>query len=471
MCATVGGLNGPPLTRLAVEPLGVRMVVDGGLVESVPRRRSDRVYDIFTVMRRNRILASKWSPWVLAVLASLATLAVGLVRGRQDFFATQGDGSYDVLASSLASHGVYLDAVSADVGGHLHPAWVAYRPPGFPMLLASFYWVLGRSPSTVVLLQSLLVAAIVLATVFLAQVFLSKSGALAAGAIAAFFPYSFVQSAGLIDTPLYTATSIGALAVILRRPLTLRSMLVVAALLSVATLTRPAAILVVVGVAVWLVAVYPKRRLLLAPAALFLVVVGVWVVRDSVVLHSPVTVATNGGWNLYLGNNDRTATYVVSGRSLDRLDDDQGHPDWASVNALSEVGQDQYFRDLAAHWMFSNPGMEARTLATKAAFSILPVLRPDGGGSKGLLFLVTAVPLYGLGAVGLFRLRRRRGAFLLIWTVAATLASEIVFFPYTRILSPVFPILAIGFVAVVWRRRWRPRTPGSGLGEAAVGSS
>jgi uncharacterized membrane protein len=249
-------------------------------------------------MRWERIADSRWSPWTLAFLGALATLAVGFVRARHGFFTTQGDGSYDVLARGLANHGQYIDSSLADPGGHLHPAWVAYRPPGFPMLLAAFYWLFGRSSATVVALQSALVAATVLATVQLGQAFVTKRRALVAGAIAAFFPYSLVQSASLIDTPMYTVATIGALAVLVRLPLTRRSLLAAAALLAVATLTRPATLIVALAVAVWLFAVHPQRRSLLAPAVLFLVLVGGWVVRDVAVLHAPVFVSTNGGSDL-----------------------------------------------------------------------------------------------------------------------------------------------------------------------------
>lgn len=394
---------------------------------------------------------------LLALCAFGITLLVGLQRASADYFQTQGDREYDVLATSLVDRGEYMADPEVKERGRPPLQELAYRPPGFPAALTVAYAVGGRSPVSVVVLQSVLASLIAVTTALIGRRLLSARAGLAAGILAAAFPYSLVQNVGLIDTTLITALLLAAVFLAIE-PMTWPRLVWFGLVSTGAVLTRPTAALVVVVLLAWMWFRSPQRARLALPVAIIAAGVGAWIIRDWVVLGSPVFIATNGGWNLWLGNNPHTVPYLMAGTNLDRIEFNTGQG-WSHLAGLGEVERDRYFRAEAITWMLDNPGSAAWTLAVKAFYTFAPIQRPFGGAAKGLVFLATAAVLYGLAALGAVLLRRERWPLLLAAVVAAIGITEILFFPYTRLLAPAFPLMAVlavaGLGAWVHRRRGR----------------
>jgi hypothetical protein len=275
-----------------------------------------------------------------------------------------------------------------------------------------------------------------------------------ASVLATLFPYSPVQNVGLIDTALFT-TLLLSVAMLALVPTNWWRLVGVGAAGAAAILTRPAAVLVVIVALVYLGTQPSVRLRIWVPLSITVGGVGVWILRDYLVLGSPIFVATNGGWNLWLGNNPFTAAYLASGRSLDRIEFEQGI-DWAPLATLGEVTRDQLQQHASLMWATAQPLSAIRGVALKAFYTVMPILRPASGAAKGLAFAVSATPLY-LSAAWAGLTLRTRPSVLLIAVIGAIVLSEIVFFPYTRLLSPTFPLMAVlgtaGVAKVVRERR------------------
>jgi hypothetical protein len=348
------------------------------------------------------------------------------VRGYLDPLYFDG-GDYHQLAAGLVEHGTYGPPI-------------ADRPPGWPVLLAAVYHLVGVHPTAGLVVNVILAGLAAGLVVLLAgRLGLSPLGAGAAGLTAGFCPWSLVLGATLYTETLYTLIVVLlALLVIAGRDrqaqvpwwvgiglttgvgILVRPQLVIwipFALCFGLASRRPAAALAFVGAVV----------LVLTP----------WTVRNYARLGTFVPFDTRGGVTLAAANNDLSE----GGQSAAGL---------PRFPAGTEVGNDRAFRTAAVRWITADPIRFVGRIDDRLLRTFDPVTRLTRG-VFGPVFL--RIPVRGVWAIlmvitlsGL--LLHHRGPWLVpISLVLATLLVVVVFGGGFRFLVPVIPFLSIWGVA------------------------
>ena len=236
----------------------------------------------------------------IAVLALVLRLAFIAARERP-LFSDEID--YDRLGWTLAFTGRYTD----------DGVPTAYRPVGYPALVAAVYSVAGHRPEAVLILQAFVDAASTVLLFILAGG--GRLGFVAAGLWAA-FPLAILYTDLLMPETAFTAILLAA-ACLTRRafPSTALRALTLGALVGTAALMRPAALLLIAALPLAFRA--ERMRITRAWIALagVLLVVGPWLVRNSIVdageptRRSQVSMPRRKPWR-------RSVTRICCGRSI-----------------------------------------------------------------------------------------------------------------------------------------------------------
>jgi 4-amino-4-deoxy-L-arabinose transferase-like glycosyltransferase len=268
-----------------------------------------------------------------SLLALALILRLGYVVATPGYEAIDDAHNYDVHAVSIATGHGFARMGSGPSGE------TAFRPPGFPYLLAGVYVLTGverAAPATRYVAgrvaNALVGTAIVaLIGVLSAQLF-DRRVALAAMALGAVYLPLILVGGSLMSEPLFAALLLGALAAGAqhrRSAHRYRWAIAAGVLGGLAILTRAnaAILLAPLVVAVW--DVRPRRswRALAPPAVLVavaLATVAPWTIRNAVVFDSFVPVSTQLGTALAGTYNDAARTdrrHPASWRSLRRVPD------------------------------------------------------------------------------------------------------------------------------------------------------
>ena len=277
------------------------------------------------------------APWIRLPVIVTAALALRLGWSLLVPMEPVSDGVlYDAFAWSIANGKGY-----AFPAGDL----TAYWPVGAPAAYAAMYAVFGHSYAMVTAWQAVLGAAIVAMTWRLARRFFGPvAAALAAWAVAV-WPLLIEFTTVLASELLFMALLLAALNVWLARRMSLvpRAMLW-GALIAAASFVRPTAwpLLLIFPLCGWLA----DRRLrtalvmLLVSSLTAALLFAPWVARNYRVFDQFVLVATNGGPNLWMGNNPQSnGGYMAL-------------PDEAFAN---EADRDRHFGRLAVDFITSEP--------------------------------------------------------------------------------------------------------------------
>jgi 4-amino-4-deoxy-L-arabinose transferase-like glycosyltransferase len=307
-----GFLNIPALLAAFTprpEPTGAAFVVAGQL------RWGAGVAAVFLVLRAAGLFKIKAVRDLLshlgrgnAVTWAVVIFGVALVlRLGYAFFAEpppiSDEQHYDALAANLAAGNGYAS------GG----IPVAYWPVGYSAFVAAFYLVFGHYYLPVIIFQTVLGAATAAILLLLAREFLPAAAAHAAGLIVALWPNHIAYASRLFPAALLTfAVVTVALAVVKLKGY--RGAILAGMLTGLAALAAPVA-LVLPGAALacdLFRRVGIKKALARAGvvAAVAVFAVAPWAVRNGRVFDAFVLVTTNGGVNLWIGNNPKaTGTY------------------------------------------------------------------------------------------------------------------------------------------------------------------
>jgi 4-amino-4-deoxy-L-arabinose transferase-like glycosyltransferase len=274
--------------------------------------------------------------WIVALLLALAlVLRLGYVAATPGYQAIDDAHNYDVHALSIAAgHG--FARIGSGPSGE-----TAFRPPGYPYLLAGVYALTGveRATTSTRLLAGRVANALVgtvivaLIGVLSAQLF-DRRVALVAMALGAVYLPLILVGGSLMSEPLFAALMLGALAAAVqhrRSAHRCRWALLAGVLGGLAILTRAnaAILLVPLVVAVWDARPRWSWRTPAPPAALVAVALGTvaaWTIRNAVVFDTFVPVSTQLGTALAGTYNDAARTdreHPASWRSLRRVPDYQ----------------------------------------------------------------------------------------------------------------------------------------------------
>jgi hypothetical protein len=336
-------------------------------------------------------------------------------------------GDYHLLAAGLVEHGTYGPPI-------------ADRPPGWPVLLAAVYRLVGVHPTAGLALNVILAGLAAALVVLLAgRLGLSPVGAGASGLAAGLCPWSLALGATLYTETLYTL------------------ILVLLALLAIAGrgreaqvpwwagigLTTGIGILVRPQLVLWvpfaLCFALAGRRpaAALAFAGVVILVLTPWTVRNYARLAAFVPFDTRGGVTLAAANNNLSE----GGQSVAGL---------PRFPAGTEVGNDRAFRSAAVRWITADPIRFVGRMDDRLVRTFDPVTKLTHGvfgplflrsAVRGVWAVLMAFTLWGL-------ILHHRGPWLVpISLVVATLLVVLVFGGGFRFLVPVVPFLSIWGVA------------------------
>jgi 4-amino-4-deoxy-L-arabinose transferase-like glycosyltransferase len=444
--------------------------------------KEDVMSDTASPMSQPAAAAPRWRrllPWATVAAVALAAHAAFVIESHRDIvfrFPLIDAATYHRLAVQLAAGGSF-------------PADPFWQPPLYPLLLAALYRLGIASLLAVRLVHGLLTAGTALMTYAIARRLAGPRAALAAGLLVGLngpllFFFSQLLPAGLAAT-LLTAALLAALRA-LERP-TAGRVALCGGLLGVAAINVPNALLVAPLVAAALVWRRPGAGAQASPrslgpgvaagllaATVILPIVPV-TARNVIVSGQFVPISTNGGINLYIGNNARWRETVAIRPGLDwnRL---VAQP-FRYGGCRSESEAERYFVRRAVSYAVHHPLAFAGGLAAKAGYLGHSLEVPRNldlytmrRHSRVLAALVWRAGSFGfpfavlgpLAAVGLLLTARQGRAHALVAGAALLYAGSVVlFFPASRYAAPVLPLLTVLAVAGVAEtvRLWRDRRP------------
>ena len=391
---------------------------------------------------------------VLAVLVLVGfALRVGWLVASGGLFAPpqEDELDYNDLAKSLLSgQGYSLDGEPQ-----------VNRSPGYPVFLFLVYTAFGVQPAIARLVQAALLVAVVPLRYYVGRRGWSPSVGMLSALVFAVHPFSIFWSRYMATENLLVFVY-AALAAVLVCPgrTGVGRVFAGGVVLGVALLTRPTAILVAAGLALWLLLVSRGRSRLVRPALLLagaLVALSPWVARNFAEYGQFIPLTSGygssaGGYVFWISNNEYTAR---PGERWGRYVPAEMLPDYAEYisygdnpGLLDRKGYEYGLRYLTSHpqdvpmlllgkfLRFWNvfPGT---TLVTRAAGATVLVLLP--------FFLV------GLWACW----RNRQNGGMVLVFIVGTMLIGLIFWADTRIRAPAEPfiVLAAAIGAVWWRER------------------
>jgi 4-amino-4-deoxy-L-arabinose transferase-like glycosyltransferase len=240
----------------------------------------------------------------------VATVArVAVIIATPHYAPVNDAADYDRHAVSLATTWGYP---TSGVGGP-----TAVRPPGFPIVLAAVYKLVGVGSASV-RWEAGRVAQAILGVIAVGLIFLigrllwGRTVGLVAAALAAVYPPFLLAGSALMSEPLYIVfTLAGVLAALMHRQSSgrLRFAVLAGVMAGLAALTRSNGIFFALPLVflVWNERPRRSRRSLRAPLALLaatLLVIAPWSVRNTIVFHEFVPLGTETGYALSGTYND-----------------------------------------------------------------------------------------------------------------------------------------------------------------------
>lgn len=384
------------------------------------------------------------------------------------------EGAFLDLSGNLAFHGTFAHTNRPDIEG-FDPALpvgalrvTAYRAPGYVFFQVPFRWMGGEHA-----LLRVANAVLLALTLWLLHGLVVRRAGRLAGAIAVIlvllYPVLLYTAGTLYPQTLSAFLLVGAARQLdaLERSASLRRFVLLGLTLGALALTVPIHLLLLPLVAAWMVV---ARRGTWRQVGLTLVtvacLVGLWVLRNCLVLGAVVGIATSSGFNLLAGNGP----YVRHDQATAELRWPRGVRE--QVAGRGEVERDRILTRAALRWIGENPGEAAALYGRKLLYWFAPrnQLVSDrlvpGGSGAGPGWLRDAAMLLGYGlltsilAVRLALARRDRLSSLEVLLLALYLGGGVayaVYFTRIRFRLP-FDWLLIAVDALFLARvlaRWR----------------
>lgn len=373
---------------------------------------------------------------------------------------------YDRLGWELAAQGTYTNGTGDPT---------AFRPPGYPFLLALVYRIAGHQPLAARLVNAGLGAITCLLLYRLTVRIGRRHLALPATVCYALYPAAVYYANLLATEVLFTFLLLTAVLIWIEltecrssppRVSLYRSLLALSlgGLVGLAALVRPV-ILPVFGLfllfSIQRLRSLPRLARVLSLSLLaLLVVILPWTYRNYQVSGRLALISTNGGVNFYIGNN----AAATGGYFVPADNPFEGLTEWQMDQAGWEAGlqfmQEQPFRFLensiikavnlfslewdAFFWNFQTPETFGRQLHSLRLVKQSEVLAPFF-----LLPLVTSAILLVLGLWGLKRVYTLPYRPLFIALIGAWIIVHMLVFANARFHFPLIPLLTISAVHLV----------------------
>ncbi len=390
--------------------------------------------------------------FLVMFLALLVRLAYVLTLGETIYWEDEFD--YAALGRSLAEGHGYVD-------GDGQPT--AFRPVGYPLLLAALYKAGVRTPSEVRSAQAVLGVVSVLLVYLIADRLAGRRAALTAALYTALYPYFVFMTGTLFANLWFAVTLLAAVYAILEAERIESTALWGAGglLLGFSTLSVTTAAPLAPVTLFWLFLAKGFRRRTLQGAAAFIaaffVVVAPWSYRNLHELGTPM-LSTNGGRNLWLGNNP--ATTINSGSNIAMPPELQ-----ARIDAASEVEADFIYTEGALAYIAAEPlRFIVRSLLKGAAlWRFDPSPTTEGYKVDPLLLsylsFFTYAPILMLAVVGFVKAGDGQKKVMLLWLFyfAVFTAVHALYISKVRFRLPLDHLLIIMAAAAMSRLRVESR--------------
>jgi hypothetical protein len=280
----------------------------------------------------------------------------------------------------------------------------AYRPPVWPLVLAGLLAagvpVLALNIASVLFLSG---AALLARGVVIKICSSSAAGWLSAYAMI-LYPLNAITSLTIYPQAFETLLFMLAVSLGLRFgdggalwAILLFAVCLVGLVLSVPTTLFAVAVLAVWGVHRFRVH-WPKYVAL--SCAAFVLLGGLWVLRNEAVLHRFIPISTATGVNLLLGNNENAGPSSGVSADIDRFVHE------AEQRRLTEVEQNDFYVAEARAWVIENPGRAASLYAGKVGNYFVPYNEPAtaAGVAARVAYWVSIVAFVPLCVLTLARL-------------------------------------------------------------------
>lgn len=236
------------------------------------------------------------------MLALAVRLAFVLMVGRADL-------SYDEIEYHM------LGANLADGNGY---RWffglpTAFRPPGYPFLLAALYWFVGPDYFVARLVQSFLAGTVGVLTYLLGRELFDRRVARLGAVFVSLYPPLVVHSLALMTESIFIPLLLLSLWLLVH-PLNHKHMALTwlaSIVFAVAVLMRPTLSLFIFVIMFWILWREPHRKTALVRCGVFLLVLIVavtpWCIRNYNLTGKFTYLDTQTGYNLYIGYRDNAS--------------------------------------------------------------------------------------------------------------------------------------------------------------------
>ena len=374
----------------------------------------------------------------------LAITLTGFVLRASTVLAFNGQPESDYLAyRTMAVNLIEGRGIVDNMGNY------AMYNVGYPLLiLAPVFALLGNNLLPVQLINAMLGAGCsVMCYAIAREIGLGRSGCLLAAALWALYLPSWVYAEYLAKENLMTVLMIGVVwcALQLVKDVSLRVATACGILFGLLALTGNSGLaLLSTPVLALLVASSPVRRKFVVFSVIVIValcVVAPWVIRNAQVLGSPV-LNTNGGFNLYLGNNAAATGYFVS-----IADTPRGNT-WERLRAEGEVQASAVLWYEAIDWIVKHQLQFVELALHKAVLFWKPSIVQANGSVSAIEILLSRLWLLQFVflvvatiASLLLPLSRTRQAAILFLAIASYTAVHMLFYVSSRYREPIMPVL------------------------------
>jgi hypothetical protein len=337
-----------------------------------------------------------------------------------------------------------------------HPS--AFRPPLYPLLLGSWFWIFGPDVGAGQVLSLIIGVAAVLLTERLARRIAGPVAGLVAGVAVAIYVPLLVNDVMLLTESLSMVLLVGTLLLLVdRRPV------LAGATSGLLILTRPSAQGFAVVVALWLWWTIGWRRALYFLGVVALLVAA-WVIRNEIQLGSWVTYTSNG-FNL-------AAMYSKPAQQNGDFVNPVYDPRFRDLRLIqsNEAKWNRTLTDRGLDGLMSNPTYPFHVIDvnSRAWFELVPnkgdsAERFDGRNISVRHWALPEFYLFTVGGIaGLVMARRQRDTILLIVVSLYFTATSLVLLAPPRVRGPFDLINCVGLgllAAWWWRRRHRVEEP------------
>lgn len=286
---------------------------------------------------------------------------------------------YVVLANNLATQGMYsMDGIQS----------TAYRPPGYPIMLALLRFIGGETLAYRMLNFFILAFAALMIGTQLSERVSGLAGSLSAIMLLG-YPALFYMAGTLYPQTLQLLLMASLVLYGTRANLRTRDFILIGFLAAWCFLTVPTTILVILTLGAYWLIIRAKIADIIACLLIFTAITGGWSARSSIVMQETVLISTNSGINLLLGNSPNTTPNAGTTVDISHY----------SIHAteLNEVEQDRYYRDQALKYIRENPAKAAKLFLLKALnyFNYRNELatKDEMSMSKDILMAMTYYPL------------------------------------------------------------------------------